>query len=70
MFKGLPNADAHPTPIQADIPADTQKENTNLLIETAAEQFAILLWKTWLHNRKSKNTKHRENEPKSRQRAS
>jgi len=43
-----------PKPIQMDISANTQKEKTNDLIETAAEQLAILLWKTWLHK---KNTK-------------
>ena len=42
---------------QADIPADTQKENTGQLIETAAEQLADLLWKCWLASNNPKTEK-------------
>lgn len=31
---------------------NAQKKNTEELVELAAEQLAILLWKTWLHNKK------------------
>lgn len=39
-------------PTKAAIQPNTQKENTDQLIEMAAEQFAVLLWKTWLYEKK------------------
>ena len=35
-------------PIQEHDPAIAHKENTDSLVELAAEQFADLLWKCWL----------------------
>ena len=46
--------------IQANIPANTRRENADQLIEMAAEQLADLLWKCWLANnnlRTEKRTK-------------
>ena len=48
MSKRPPDDDGNLKPIQTNIPADIQKEKTNELIETAAEQLADLLWKCWL----------------------
>jgi len=45
---------------QADIPADTQKEDTDQFIEMAAEQLAILLWRTWLHTKNAQKTKNKK----------
>ena len=48
---------------QADIPADTQKEDTDQFIEMAAEQLAILLWKTWLHEKSAKGKENKKRNP-------
>jgi hypothetical protein len=47
--------------IQTDIHGKTQNENKRQLIEMAAEQLAVLLWKTWLHK---KNAEDKENKMK------
>jgi len=58
MSKTPASNDKDTKPVQTDISAKTQKEKTNDLIETAAEQLADLLWKCWLanHNQKSGRT--------------
>jgi len=48
MSKTPASSHEDPKPVQTDIPAKTQKEKTNELIEMAAEQLADLLWKCWL----------------------
>lgn len=48
MSKRLLGNDSNPKPVQADIPANTQKDNTKELVEMAAEQLADLLWKQGL----------------------
>jgi len=50
---------------QADIPVDTQKEDIDQLIETAAEQLADLLLKCW----QASNTTRRGKRTKSGSRA-
>jgi len=49
-----------PKSTQADIPIDTQKKNTNQLIEIAAEQLADLLWKTWLYKKRTVDRRKKE----------
>ena len=44
-------------PIQASVPANVPKENTDQLIEMAAEQLADLLWMCWLARNRSKGDK-------------
>jgi len=49
MPKRSPGKDEDQESIQAEISVGTQKENVDQVTELAAEQFAILFWKTWLH---------------------
>ena len=55
--------DGNQKTVQTNIPANNQKEDTNCLIAMAAEQFAILLWKTWLHKKSAKGKQNKKRNP-------
>jgi hypothetical protein len=57
MSKKSSDNDCNPRAIQRDIPAKTQKEPADKLIQMAAEQLADLLLKCWLASNSPKGTK-------------
>ncbi len=60
MSKRSLDNDGNPRAIQRNNPVNSRKENTDQLIEQAAEQLADLLWKCCLANNNPRTDKRTE----------
>jgi len=59
MSKRSSGNDGNQKPVGPRVSANNQKENTDRLIEMAAEQFAALLWQYLLYKKHSNSKKTR-----------